>query len=459
MSRRVRNAEDYFLAGRSLAWWVIGMSIIGTNVSAEGYVGAAGSSYRLGVAQANFEWIGAIPAMILAALIFIPVYWRAGVYSIPEYFGQRYNATIRVLAACISTLFIVFAVAAALWAIALILETFVGWPHWLSIVVSGTVVGLYSISGGLAAIAFTDALQVVIMFLCGVIIVALGIHEAGGAEAFRSALTAHDPDHLKAYLPADHPNFPWPAVILGLGIVLSPAYWCGSQVILQRTLAARTRWDASYAMMFAALAKTCVPLLIVFPGLLAIVLAADIAEPDQALPWVIKHVLPPGLSGLMFTAILAALQSSLDSSLNAASLMITRDIRGVLSPRADPAKDLRIGRLLTLLILLIGMFVAPFIGQLGGLYQFIQTMLSMFQGPLLALLLLGTLTRHASARAAVAVLVSGVTLSSALSYLGVNLLWVAFGSFAYSVLALWALSFLWPDAPDRDLSRLVFRRA
>ena len=460
LSRRVSDAKDYFLAGRSLAWWVIGLSIIGTNVSAEGYIGASGSSYRLGIAQANFEWIGAIPAMVIASLIFIPVYWKAGVYSIPEYLGKRYNQTVRVLSALITTVVMVFTIAIALWAIAITLETFIGWPTWVGIMVTGTVVGLYSVSGGLAAVAFTDSLQVIIMFVGGLFIVYLGINDAGGTAAFAEALTRDNPTHLQAYLPADHNEFPWPAVILGLGFVLSPAYWCGSQVILQRTLGARSQWDASAAMIFAALAKTCVPLLIVFPGLLALVMMAEIEAPDMALPWVIKNVLPPGLSGLMFVAVIAALQSTLDSALNSTSLLITRDIRGVLVKNPNPDNDLKIGRYLTLVILLCGMLAAPVIDTQQGIYVFIQTLLSLFQGPMLALLILGVLTRHVSAIAGVIVLLSGVAMSAFMHQADVNLLWVAFISFIYSMVALWGLSYIWPNrCTQEELDPLVFNRA
>jgi len=443
-----------------LAWWVIGLSIIGTNVSAEGYIGASGSSYRLGIAQANFEWIGAIPAMVIASLIFIPVYWKAGVYSIPEYLGKRYNQAVRVISALITTVVMVFTIAVALWAIAITLETFLGWPTWVGIMVTGSVVGLYSVSGGLAAVAFTDSLQVIIMFVGGLAIVYLGISDAGGTAAFAEALTRDNPTHLQAYLPADHSEFPWPAVILGLGFVLSPAYWCGSQVILQRTLGARSQWDASAAMIFAALAKTCVPLLIVFPGLLALVMVAEIEAPDMALPWVIKNVLPPGLSGLMFVAVIAALQSTLDSALNSTSLLITRDIRGVLAKNPNPENDLKIGRYLTLVILLCGMLAAPAIDTQRGIYVFIQTMLSLFQGPMLALLILGVLTRHVSAMAGVIVLLSGVALSAILNSQGVNLLWVAFISFIYAMIALWGLSYLLPNSDTKEeLDPLVFTRA
>lgn len=457
LSQRVHDARDYFLAGRSLTWVVIGLSIIGTNVSANGYVGASGGAYNSGISQANFEWIGAIPAMILASLVFIPLYWRSGVYSIPEYLGRRYNPSVRVLAALIASIFAVFSIGVSLWAIALTLQSYLDWPVWVGIIVMGTVVGLYSISGGLAAVAFTDALQVVIMFLGGVVIVALGISDIGGFRSFAATLIQENPTHLHIYLPADDPNFPWPAVILGLAVVLSPAYWVGGQAILQRSLGARSEWDASASMMFAAFAKTLVPLLIVFPGLLALVMHADIEYPDMALPWVVKNVLPPGLSGLMFVAIIAALQSSIDSLINSTALMMTRDVRGVIRGREDPEGDLKIGRILTLVVLLAGMVIAPFIGELGGIYVFIQSLLSLFQGPMLALLVLGAFTRHATPTAGLTTLITGVALSAVMMTAGVLMLWVAFISFVYSLLALWLLSYGTERLSNEALKPLVYR--
>jgi SSS family solute:Na+ symporter len=331
------------------------------------------------------------------------------------------------------------------------------WPIWVGIVVTGTVVGLYSISGGLAAVAFTDAFQVVIMFLGGIVIVAIGISNAGGADDFARTLMGENPTHLQAYLPADHPEFPWPGVLLGLAVVLSPAYWVGSQAILQRTLGARTQWDASASMMFAAFAKTLVPLLIVFPGLLALVLHADIEYPDMALPWVVKNVLPPGLSGLMFIAIIAALQSSIDSGINSTALMVTRDIRGVLVKNTDPESELRIGRWMTLVILLGGMAFAPYIGDLGGIYFLIQTLLSLFQGPMLALLLLGAFSSRATPVGGLITLVTGVAFAAILMAMDLNMLYVAFITFCYSLVVLYGSGFFTQPLGSEALKRLVYR--
>ena len=456
LAGRVKSARDFFLAGRSLSWWVIGLSIIGTNIGANSYVGAAGNAFSIGIAQANFEWIGAIPAMILAALVFIPLYWKAGVYSIPEYLGLRYNSTVRVVAALITSIVSVFAIGVALWAIALTLQTYLGWPIWVGIMVTGTIVGAYSIAGGLAAVAFTDMLQVSIMFVGGLVIVGLGISQTGGFSGFAETLVSENPNHLQAYLPADHPSYPWPGVIFGLGLVLSPAYWWAGQAILQRSLGAKSQWDASAGMMFAAFGKIFVPLLIVFPGLLALVMHAQIEYPDMALPWIIKNVLPPGISGLMFIAIIAALQSTIDSSVNSTSLMLTRDVRHVLIENANPDNDLKVGRILTLVLLLLAMCTAPLVAELGGIFTFLQTILSLFQGPMLALLILGAFTRRATPQAGLWTLISGVIFASAASYAGMNMLYVAFSSFIYAVIALWLLSGLTAPQPDKDLSTLTY---
>ena len=452
----MKDSKDYFLAGRSLTWWVIGLSIIGTNIGTNSYIGASGNAYSIGIAQANFEWIGAIPAMIICSLIFIPLYWKAGVYSIPEYLGLRYNQPVRLVAALIACVVAVFAIGVGMWALALTLETYIGWPIWLGILVSGTVVGFYSISGGLAAVAITDSLQVCIMFLCGLIIVYLGLEGLGGWDNFASQLTEEHPTHLQTYLPADHESYPWPGVILGLGLVLSPAYWIGSQAILQRSLGAKSQWDASASMMFAAFAKTLVPLLIVFPGILALVMKADIDYPDMALPWIIKNVLPAGISGLMFVAIIAALQSTIDSGINSTSLMITRDIRHVLLNDDSTENDLKIGRYLTLLILVIAMSIAPFIGELGGIFTFMQTVLSLFQGPMLALLLLGALSKRATPQAGLWTLITGVPVAGIFLLLGMNMLYVAFVTFCYSMIVLWLVSGVTKGLAEDQLDRLTY---
>ncbi|HOR94680.1 MAG TPA: sodium/solute symporter [Spirochaetota bacterium] len=454
----IKTAKDYFLANRSLPWWVIGLSIIGTNIGSNDYIGAAGNAYSIGIAQANFEWIGAIPAMILSALIFIPFFWRAGVYSIPEYLGLRYNNIVRFIAACVMSIFSVVIVGVFLWATAIMLQTYLGWPVWFSIFITATVVGFYTISGGLGAVAITDTIQVFIMFFSAIIVAVIGIKTIGGFDSFIETLKVNYPDHLNAFLPANHPAFPWHGVILGLGLVLSPAYWCANQAILQRTFGARSEWDGKASLIFAAMLKTFVPFLIVMPGLLALTLAGkSITHQDQALPWVIKNVLPAGISGLMFVAFIAALQSSIDSTMNSTSVMIVRDIINVVrKEKLSDALQLKFGRIFTFCILIIGVIFAPITAYFQGIYVFIQYALSLFQGPIFALMIFGILDKRITATAGVVSLLTGLCFAALLGWFHLNMLYIAFFSFCYSAIVLYIISTFTKKKSLSELKNVVY---
>jgi SSS family solute:Na+ symporter len=458
LSAKIKNESDYFLAGKSLPWWIIGLSVIGTNIGSNDYLGASGGAYRIGIAQANFEWIGAIPAMIISAFIFIPFYWRAGVYSIPEYLGLRYNQTVRVISAFVLSLFAVLIVGVYHWASALMLETYLGWPMYISIPITAATVGFYTISGGLRADTFTDAIQVTLMFASSIFLAYFGIQKAGGYDAFMNTLSTKFPQHLHAFLPADHPDFPWPGVILGLGFVLSPAYWCANQAILLRTLGARSEWDGRASMIFAALAKTFVPVLIILPGFVALVLLTEkLPVSDAALPWVVKNVLPPGPSGLFFVAFIAALQASVSSALNSTAVMVTRDILGVLHPvKRTDSEVVRMGRISTFGILALGVASAPLTAKFEGIYIFVQTALSLFQGPMFALIIVGILYRKATATAGLCTLVSGLASALVLKVIGLNMLYIAFWTFVLSVCLLLIISAFTRRKTDAELVNLCY---
>ena len=211
-------------------------------------------------------------------------------------------------------------------------------------------------------------------------------------------------------------------------------------------------------MMLAAIGKMFVPVLIIFPGLLALVLQAPIDNADMALPWVITNVLPPGVSGLMFVALIAALQSSLDSALNSTALMVTRDIRYVVVKNPDKSNDLRIGRITSLAMLLFGMIFAPMIEQMGGIYFFIQTLLALFQGPMLALLIMGAFSTRVTPAAGVFTLVSGVAFAGISIIFDVNMLYAAAQSFTYSIISLLVVSQFTAAKPTEEIGHLLYRR-
>jgi len=356
------------------------------------------------------------------------------------------------------SVFAVVIVGVFLWATAIMLQTYLGWPIWFSILVTATVVGFYTISGGLGAVAITDTVQTFIMFFTAIIVAFIGIEKIGGFDMFIKTLQNNYPDHIHSFLPANHPVFPWPGVILGLGFVLSPAYWCANQAILQRTFAARSEWDGKASMMFAACLKTFVPFLIVMPGLLALTLAGkSITHQDQALPWVIKHILPAGISGLMFVAFIAALQSSIDSTMNSTSVMIVRDIINVAKKtKLTDRAQLHLGKLFTFIILIVSIAFAPITAYFQGIYVYVQYALSLFQGPIFALMLFGILDKRITPSAGLFSMISGLAVAAVLGWLQFNMLYIAFLSFVYSAIALYIVSLLTKRKPEAELKNVVY---
>jgi SSS family solute:Na+ symporter len=456
----VNTEEDYFLAGRMLPWWVISMSIIGTNIGAYDYMGAAGGAYRFGIAQANYEWIGAIPAMVLSALLFVPYYWKAGVYTVPEFLGKRYNLAVRVIEALLWGLFLACVLGVFFWASALMLNEYVGIPVWVSLLVTASIVGVYTVTGGLAAVAMTDVVQLLVMFVGGVALTVLGLWTVGGWDKLVASIKPTHPNHFHLFLPLSDPTIPWLGMILGLAFVLSPAWWCCHQAIIQRTLGARSEWDAKAGMLFAAFPKMFIPVLVVLPGLLALSLNPNLVGPDmdRAFPWLISNLLPAGLAGLVFAAFMAALISSVDSTLNSAATIWTRDIyQRFFVKNASDRHYLRVGQILTLVFVLWAIAFAPVTQKFPGIYVAMQSLLSIFQGPTFAITLLGIGWRRATQWGGLFGLVAGVGISTTLYFAaGWSFLYVAWWSFVGALVVNIVVSLLTKPEPPSKLEGLVY---
>jgi len=456
----VKTEEDYFLAGKMLPWWVISMSIIGTNIGAYDYMGAAGGAYRFGIAQANYEWIGAIPAMVLAAMLFVPYYWKAGVYTVPEFLGKRYNTAVRVIEAILWGAFLACVLGVFFWASGLMLNEYLGIPVEFSLLITALIVGIYTITGGLAAVAMTDVVQLLVMFIGGVALTVLGLWTVGGWSGLVKAITPANPDHFKLFLPLSNPTYPWLGMIFGLALVLSPAWWCCHQAIIQRTLGARSEWDAKAGMLFAAFPKMLIPILVVLPGLLALALNPGLvgADMDKAFPWLIRNLLPAGLAGLVFAAFMAALISSVDSTLNSAATLWTRDIyQRFFKKDASDRHYLKVGRILTLVFVLWAIAFAPVTKAFPGIYVAMQTLLSIFQGPTFGITLLGIYWKRANQWGGLAGLLGGVVISSSMFFITkASFLYIAWWSFLGSILITIVVSLLTIPDPIEKLEGLVY---
>ena len=456
----VKTEEDYFLAGKMLPWWVISMSIIGTNIGAYDYMGAAGGAYRFGIAQANYEWIGAIPAMVLAAFLFVPYYWKAGVYTVPEFLGKRYNTAVRVIEAILWGAFLACVLGVFFWASGLMLNEYLGIPVEASLLITALIVGIYTITGGLAAVAMTDVVQLLVMFIGGIALTVLGLWTVGGWSGLVKAITPANPDHFKLFLPLSNPTYPWLGMIFGLALVLSPAWWCCHQAIIQRTLGARSEWDAKAGMLFAAFPKMLIPILVVLPGLLALALNPGLvgADMDKAFPWLIKNLLPAGLAGLVFAAFMAALISSVDSTLNSAATLWTRDIyQRFFKRNASDRHYLKVGRILTLVFVLWAIAFAPVTKAFPGIYVAMQTLLSIFQGPTFAITLLGIYWKRANQWGGLAGLLGGVAISGSMFFITkASFLYIAWWSFLGSIIITVTVSLVTKPDPLEKLEGLVY---
>ncbi len=397
----IHNSNDYFLAGKSMPFWAIAMSLIVSDIGAVDFVGTAGQAYRFGIVVANFDWLGSVPGMIIAAFIFIPFYWRSGVYTIPEYLGRRYNQWAQLMASVTWIVFYTFGLGVTFWASGVMLNTLMGWPIWVSIIVTGAVVGFYTVSGGLSAVIMTDVVQMIIMFIGGGALLFLGMYHVGGWDGLVDKISMMGDqyqNHFKLVFPSDTDTpYPWTGILFGLTFVMANAYWIGNQSIVQRCLAAKTEWHAKASLIVGAVLKMFIPLIIIFPGLIAVATNPGLANGDEAVPLLIRNFIPPGLLGLLFSAFFAALMSTIDSTLNSTATLWTNDIyRKYIKKGAPDGHYLKMGQITTVVILLLAMTTSPVSSTFPGIYVAIQTFLSFFQGPIFAVLLLGILWKRAT---------------------------------------------------------------
>ncbi|MCK5861257.1 MAG: sodium/solute symporter [Candidatus Hydrogenedentes bacterium] len=473
-TRYIDNAEDFFISGKSLPFWAIGFSIVVSDIGAMDFVAVAGATFRHGVSAANFDWIGSMPAMAFAAFIFVPYFWRTGVFTIPEFLGRRYNSGVQFVSAAIWSVVLFLGLAIMLWVSAdKLMYTVLGWDPIVSLWIMAIVTGLYTFSGGLTAVVFTDVVQLVVMFVGGFGLLTLSLWEVGGWSALREQILAKGPEfqnHFTILLPHDTTGpFPWTGIVFGLGIVMAIAYMSGNQVIVQRTLGARTEWDAKGGMLLGGFLKSMIPLMVALPGLCAIVLVPQLAveDADRAVPEMIRLLLPSGLRGLMFAALFAALMSSISGTLNSASTMFITDIWGQIRrwmgrPMLTERQALNMGRGFTAALIITAAIFAKPIANRESIYVFSQEILSMFQGPTLAILLLGIIWRRTTQWGGLAGLTLGVMFCFVLKYTP-NLftsedpfLFIAGWSFVFAIVITVVVSLLTKPESEEKLRGLTW---
>lgn len=433
-----QDASDYFLAGRGLAWWAIGASIIASNISAEQFVGMSGSGYAIGLAMATYEWIAAL-GLIIVAKFFIPIFLEKKIFTMPQFLEERFDRRVKtVMALFWLAVFVFINLTSILYLGALTIEKIMGVPMIVGVLGLAAFAGIYSIYGGLKAVALTDVIQVVFLIGGGLITTYIALDLLGNGEGVFTGFTnlytqAEDKFHL--ILDKSHPGYkdlPGISVIIGGLWVANLYYWGCNQYIIQRALAAKSVREAQSGMVFAGIIKLLIPLLVVIPGIAAFALNAPIEKSDEAYPWLLSNLLPVGVKGIAFAALTAAIVSSLASMMNSISTIFTMDIyRSFIRPKAGQKELVRTGRWASFLSLLIAVGIAPMLSGLDQAFQYIQEFTGFVSPGALAIFLAGFFYRRATANGALA---------------------AALGSFVFSTL----FKLLCPDLPWMDRMGIVF---
>lgn len=419
LGRKQESTDDYFLAGRSLGWGVIGLSLFASNMSTSSLVGMAGEAYGgVGVAVYNYEWMAGLVLVIFCAF-FLPFYIRTGIYTMPEFLERRFDGRSRLyFSGWTVFLNITVDTAAALYAGALVVRLVAPEvPMFVSIAVLAVLAGLYTIAGGLKAVVYTDAIQAILLIAGSGAVAWFAWQAVQGQGGWAAVEAITPPEQLSLILPADHPTMPWPGVLSGV-FILGFYFWATNQFMVQRTLAARTLNDGRWGALFAGLLKLPVLFLMVLPGTFARVLYPGLERADAVFPTMVFDLLPPGIRALVLTAMVAAIMSSVDSTLNSASTLVTMDFVKRFRPAATSKQLLRVGRIVTLVFMVFAALWAPVILQFDTLWAYLQSFLAYVVPPFVALFVVGVFSRRATSQAAFASLMAGHAASVALFVAG-----------------------------------------
>jgi len=440
----VRDTADYFLAGRALPWWAVGASLIAANISAEQIIGMSGSGYVVGLAIASYEWMSAATLLIVGKF-FLPVFLKNEIYTMPQFLEQRFDARVKFTMSIIWLgLYTFVNLTSVLWLGATAINTLTGLNVGIALSALVLFTVAYSLYGGLKAVALTDILQVTLLVAGGLLLAWLSLDRISDGEGpFAGFLYLLDsaPEKFDPILSKDNPeyvNLPGVGVLVGGMWMMNLSYWGFNQYIIQRALGARSIDEAQRGVVFAAFLKLLMPLIIVLPGIAAFALAQDpasgvsVPRPDAAYPGVLS-IVPAGIRGLIFAALIAAIVSSLGSMMNSISTIFTLDVYRPLHGGEETEQRLvAVGRLASFIALAVATFVArPLLGGFPQAFQYIQEYTGFFTPGVCAIFILGVFWNRATANGA---------------------LLAALASFAMSL----AAKLLIPDVPFMDRVLYVF---
>ena len=417
-----KDAQDYFLASRALPWWAIGTSLIAANISAEQIIGMSGSGYVIGLGIASYEWMAAL-TLIIVGKFFVPIFLKNAIYTMPEFLERRFSTTVRTVMAIFWLVVYVFVnLVAILWLGATAVHTVTGIDVQIALIALGLFAGVYALYGGLKAVAPTDIVQVSLLVLGGLIISYIALTKVGagnGVVAGFQELTHRFPEKFHMILPASSPHYkelPGLSVLLGGMWVMNVSYWGFNQYIIQRALGAKDIREAQKGIVLAAFLKLLMPVIIVLPGIAAVALAPNLPRPDQAYPHLMA-MLPSGILGLVFAALIAAIVASLGSKINSIATIFTMDVYRPLRPQTSQQKLVLVGRVTAATALIIAIVSAkPLLGSFDQAFQYIQEYTGFVTPGICVIFLLGMFWARCTAAGALVAAIGSALLSAVLKW-------------------------------------------
>lgn len=424
---QTKTAEDYFLASKALPWWAIGSSLIAANISAEQFIGMSGSGFAGGLAIASYEFMAAL-TLIIVGKFFLPIFIKQGIYTIPEFVERRFSTNLKtILAVFWIALFIFVNLTSVLFLGGKAIDTIIGVGDGSMVIPAIIALALfaaaYSLYGGLSAVAWTDIIQVALLIIGGLITTLIALHYVtpeGGIINGISHVADVAGNKFDMILSRDHKeynNLPGIYVLVGGLWVANLYYWGFNQYIIQRTLAAKSLKEAQRGIAFAAFLKMLIPFIVAVPGIVAWVMysenlhdaqkAFQIAgstalNNDNAYPWLISTFIPVGLKGLVLAALAAAIVSSLASMLNSTSTIFTMDIyKPYINKQASQTQLVNIGRITAAVALIVAVLLAPLLGGIDQMFQYIQEYTGLVSPGILAVFIMGLFWKKATNKGAI----------------------------------------------------------
>jgi SSS family solute:Na+ symporter len=413
-ARRWQGSEEFFLAGRSLTWPLIGLSLFATNISTEHFVGLAAGGNREGLVQGGYEWIASYCLLMLAG-VFAPQYLKHRIFTIPEFFEKRYGLEARVMLTLYFLAMIVLTkTSVALYSGTRVLADLTGWDFGTIMWGIGIVTAIYTMAGGLAAVVYTDALQAVVLIGGSVLLSGLALNQVGWWPGLTARLDALGKPELLSMVRGPEAALPFSGFLLGNFLIGGMFYWCMDQVNVQRVLGAKNTREARLGAVFAGFLKIIPVFILVLPGVVAAALQLDIRGPDGAADYnrtysaLVRTLLPVGVRGVVLAALLAALMSSISSMYNSAATLVARDLVARFRPQTPARVQILIGQGALVLVMVGGILATPLIGRYAHLWDYLQEVSAYLSVPFAVVGLSGVFLRRVNRAGAVAAVLGGI---------------------------------------------------